>query len=634
MERDSDRFRCLSRRSVVLAGMKLALLGTLAGRMYYLQVTESPRFRMLAEENRINTRLLAPSRGLVIDRFGVPLAVNEQDFRLVLVAEQAGDAEATLTELTRYIPLDEQALGRILRDLRRKPAFVPVTVLENLSWEEVSRIEVNTPELPGLSIHEGELRHYPAADATAHLLGYVSAVNEADLTDDPVLTLPGFRIGKTGVERQLDLNLRGEAGTSQVEVNAVGRVIRELSREEGTPGAETQLTIDSGLQRFMQNRLAERESASAVALDIETGEIYAMASSPSFDPNDMARGIKPALWSGLLNDKYHPLTNKAIDGQYAPGSTFKVMVALAALEAGVVRPNQSFTCNGSLVLGNHRFHCWRKRGHGRMDMLQGIGQSCDVYFYEVAKLVGIDLIAEMAQRFGLGRVTGIDMPGEKPGIVPTRAWKLANIGERWQGGETLVTAIGQGFMLSTPLQMAKMTAQIANGGYEIQPHVVRRMGPPRDPAVVGAVAIDTETRPLGPSLGVSPESLKMIVDGMVEVTSGPRGTARGSQLAIEHLRMAGKTGTSQVRRITAEERAAGVTKNEDLPWERRDHGLFIGFAPVHAPRYATAVVVEHGGGGSSAAAPIARDVLRECQLRNIAGRIVSAGLTPPGTREG
>ncbi len=344
----------------------------------------------------------------------------------------------------------------------------------------------------------------------------------------------------------------------------------------------------------------------------------------------MALGIEPEAWSALISDPYHPMTNKAIDGQYAPGSTFKVLVALAALEHGLVDPSDTVYCNGSMVLGNHRFHCWRERGHGSMNLLQGIAQSCDVYFYELAKQVGIDHIAEMAQRFGLGSTSGIDVPGERPGLIPTRDWKLANIGESWQGGETLITAIGQGFVLATPLQLARMTAQLVNGGHMIQPHVVRRVGPPDDSSVVGAVATADGLPQRGPSLGVNEDALRRIVEGMVEVTSGPRGTARGSQIAIEHMRMGGKTGTSQVRRITPEERAAGVTKNEDLPWERRDHALFIGFAPVQAPRYATAVVVEHGGGGSRAAAPIARDLLQECQLRNIARRIVSADARPPG----
>ncbi len=634
MERDSDRFRSLTRRTAVLGAMKIGLLGTLAGRMYYLQVTESERYRMLAEENRINMRLLPPSRGLIVDRFGEPLALNRQYFRLVMVAEQAGDVEATLAKLSEYVPLAGDERLKVIRNLRRRAAFVPVTIKENLSWEEVSRIEVNTPELPGLTIEEGELRAYPAGDATAHVLGYVGAVDEDELNDEPVLSLPGFRIGKTGIERQLDLKLRGQAGTSQVEVNAVGRVIRELDegRVEADPGSEIQLTIDVGLQRFAQNRLAQHESASAVTLDVRTGEIYALASSPSFDPSVMALGIEADAWSALVNDPYHPMTNKAVDGQYAPGSTFKVIVALAAIEHGLVDPEQTVQCNGSMVLGNHRFHCWRERGHGRMNLLQGIGQSCDVYFYELAKLVGIDNIAEMAKRFGLGKITGIEVPSERPGQIPTRDWKLANIGESWQGGETLITAIGQGFVLATPLQLARMTAQLVNGGHIIQPHVVRRVGPLDDETVVGAVASADGLPEPGPSLGVKEEALRRVVEGMIEVTSGPRGTARGSQIAIEHMRMGGKTGTSQVRRITPEERAAGVTKNEDLPWERRDHALFIGFAPVQAPRYATAVVVEHGGGGSRAAAPIARDLLQECQLRNIARRIVSADAgRPPGT---
>ncbi len=621
MGRDTDRIRSLTRRALVLGGVKLGLFGVLGGRMHYLQVTEGERYRLLAEENRINLRLIAPSRGQILDRFGAMLATNNQNFRVVLVAEQAGDVEATLGKLSDIVPLTAADIGRVIRDIARRRRFVPVTVRENLSWEQVSRIEVHTPELPGLSIDVGESRNYPLGEAAAHILGYVGAVSEAELTGDPVLTLPGFRIGKAGVERQHDPLLRGNAGASRVEVNAYGRVIRELDRTEGTPGRDVQLTLDIGLQEFVQQRLSTELGASAVIMDVHNGEVYAMASQPSFDPNLFATGIDAETWQALSTDPFGPLGNKVIAGQYAPGSTFKMMVALAALEDGM-SPTHAMYCPGHLDMGNHRFHCWRRGGHGTMNMIEALSQSCDVYFYDVARRIGVDKIAAMADRFSIGRRTEIDLPGEAPGLMPTRAWKQATLGSTWQPGETLVVSIGQGYMLTTPLQLAVMTARMVNGGKVVQPHVTLRQGGPGQPIIM----------PETPSIGVSARALGIVTQGMIHVTSSPTGTARSAQIREPGMQMGGKTGTSQVRRITMAERATGVLRNEQLPWRQRDHALFVAFAPVHAPRYAAAVVVEHGGGGSRVAAPIARDILTECQRRNPAGRVVagSAQAAPPG----
>ena len=624
MERDLERSRSLTRRALVLGGVKLGLFGTLAGRMYYLQITERDRYAMLAEENRINIRLLAPSRGEIVDRFGVPLAVNDRNFRVLLVAEEAGDVEETLRRLSRFAPLDDADVERVLRDTARRRAFVPVNVRDHLSWEQVARIEVNAPELPGLSIDVGEVRRYPFGEATAHIVGYVGAVSEEELTGDPVLTLPGFRVGKSGLERQLEDRLRGVAGNSQVEVNAFGRVIRELGRDEGEPGAEVQLTIDMGLQSFVQERLTTEYSAAAVVLDVHNGEVFALASHPSFDPNLFTTGISSQNWSRLINDEYGPLNNKATSGQYAPGSTFKMIVALAAMEHGVAGPGHQVYCPGFMDLGNHRFHCWRRGGHGWLDMVDAIAQSCDTYFYDLSRRVGIDNIAEMANRFGIGETVGIDLPHEANGLMPTRGWKQAQLGTPWQQGETLIASIGQGYVLATPLQLAVMTARMVNGGLAIQPHLTMRLGGPDQPL------IDPER----PSLGISDRSLAVAVDGMMEVTRiGGRGTARGAQIQDEDMRMGGKTGTSQVRRITMAERMTGIIRNEDRPWRQRDHALFVGYAPIQAPRYACAVVVEHGGGGSRVAAPIARDILHEAQLRSPARRLFTETAGAPTVPE-
>ncbi len=632
LNEDHSRFKTFSRRAALLGGGKALLFGALAARLYYLQVVESDKYATLAEDNRISLRLLPPPRGRIVDRFGQPLAANEQNYKVVLVAEQAKDVERTLDRLAQIIELKPGERERIMTEVRKKRAFVPVTVREYLDWEKVSRIEVNAPDLPGISIDVGQTRDYPFGKQLAHVLGYVAAVSESELknTEDPLLELPGFKVGKNGLEKAYDEKLRGTAGTSTIEVNAVGRTIRELKREEGTPGKDLVLSVDSRLQTYVQQRLSAEKSASVVLMDIASGGVLAMGSVPSFDPNAFNLGISSAHWRKLLNDPLHPLTNKTTAGLYNPGSTYKMVVALAALEAGI-DPAQEVYCPGHYKLGNARFHCWKRYGHGKMDMHAAIKESCDVYFYDVARKVGVDKIAEMSHRLGLGDETGLDLPGERGGTIPTKAWKRAQIGEPWQGGETLVTAIGQGFVLTSPLQLAVMTARIA-GGHAVTPHFARDLQPraddsPKAQAVDAAQAVSkARDAPAGgaadgpaaqaamfPQLDIAQTHLDLIREAMDAVVNEQGGTAYGKRITRDGWAMAGKTGTSQVRRITMAERRAGVIDNDDLPWRRRDHGLYVAYAPVHAPRYAVAVVVEHGGGGSKAAAPIGRDVLTEAQ---------------------
>jgi len=609
MYRDSGRYKLFSRRVAILGGGKLALLGLLAGRMYQLQVVESDRYTTLAEENRINLRLLPPPRGRILDRYGRPLAINQENYRVSLVAEQVQDVDAILDALSRIISLGDHERQRILRKVRRRRGFVPVTVRENLQWEDVSRIEVNAPDLPGLSIEVGQSRQYPFAHDFSHVLGYVAAVSEKEVTGDPLLELPGFKIGKNGVERVFDRNLRGKAGNSQVEVNAVGRVIRELSRQEGQPGDDLRLTIDRDLQKLAADRLKKEKSAAAVVMDIHNGDVLVLSSVPGFDPNEFVTGLSSRSWRRLVNDPRTPLINKAISGLYAPGSTFKMVVALAALEANIVRPDHRVFCRGFTQLGNARFHCWKKHGHGWQDIYDAHKNSCDVYFYDIAKRIGVDRIAAMARKLGLGEKTGVDLPSEKGGVIPTRAWKKALIGTPWQQGETLISGIGQGFILTTPLQLAVMTARLANGGEAVTPRLVR---PER---------IDgKDDTPKFKKLAISRASLDVIRDGMNQVTNEHGGTAYRARISEKGMEMSGKTGTAQVRRISKAEREMRVLKNHERPWRKRDHALFVGYAPSDDPRYAVAVVVEHGGGGSKVAAPIARDLLLATQKRDPSNR--------------
>jgi penicillin-binding protein 2 len=578
--------------------------------MYQLQVLESDRYKLLAEENRINMRLLPPPRGRILDRAGLPLAGNRENYRVVLIAERTSDVDKTLDELGELIPVDDDDRRRIWREMKRRRSFVPITIRENLNWGQVSKIEVHAPDLPGIVIDVGQSREYPYGSHAAHVLGYVSAVTEADQVGDPLLELPGFRIGKTGVEKHHDLKLRGKAGNSQLEVNALGRIIRELSRQEGQPGDDVGLTIDLGLQKLTVEKLEDKISAAAVVMDVNTGAVIAMASVPGYDPNVFNIGLSQADWKSIVRDPHTPLTNKAIAGQFSPGSTFKMMVALAALEHRVIPPETTLYCKGHVVLGNARFHCWKKYGHGWLDMNGAIEQSCDSYFYEISKRLGIDNIAEMARRFGLGALSDIDLPGEKPGLIPTAAWKRRAIGEPWQGGETLVTGIGQGFVLTTPLQLAVMTARIASGR-QIKPHLVRSI-------ISGGVATTIPVEK-APPLNISKDELRLVKAGMNAVMNSPKGTARGSKIRKKGWEMAGKTGTSQVKRISKHERDTRVLKNKERPWKDRDHALFVAYAPVERPRYALAVVIEHGGGGSAVAAPIARDIMLEALRRDPSG---------------
>jgi penicillin-binding protein 2 len=615
MKAEKGRRTVFTRRVLLLGAGKTALLGLLGARLWQLQVKESERYAVLAEENRVSMRLLPPPRGRITDRFGVAIAENRLNWRAMLVAERTDDVSATLATFSQVVPLTDGERARIERDVRRRRRFVPVLVREFLDWEDMARIEVNAPDLPGILTDVGQSRTYPFGELFAHLVGYVAAPAEADLDGDPMLQLPGIRIGRAGLERTHDRALRGTAGRVQLEVNAVGRVIRELDRQEGTPGQDVTTTLDAGLQAAVAKRI-ENDSAAVVVLDARNGEVMAMASSPSFDPNIFAEGVSAAQWRAWTSNRRNPLVNKAVSGLYAPGSTFKMVVALAAMEGRVVTPAERIFCAGVTQLGDSKFHCWKRGGHGALDMREAIKQSCDCYFYEVARRIGIDRIAAMARRFGLGVELELELPGARAGLVPTREWKRATQGVAWQQGETLVHGIGQGFTQVTPLQLAVMTARMVNGGRAIQPHLTR---------AIGGQLVRGHRPEDWPAMGIPDAHLRLMVDSMAGVVNERGGTAWASRLPGElGAAMGGKTGTTQVRRITMAERERGLRRQEDLPYEWRHHALFVGFAPVETPVYAMAVIVEHGGGGSAAAAPVARDVLIETLTRDPARRT-----TPP-----
>lgn len=598
MNRDNDKGKVLIRRSLIMALIKFLLLMVIIARLYYLQVYQADRYKTLADENRISTRLLVPPRGIIFDRNGVTIASNQQNFQALIVAEQAPNVQETLDAFKKIMPLSEAEEERIKKDLKRNRSFVPIKIRDNLSWEEVSRIQLNAPDLPGIVIDEGLTRYYPFGAGMAHILGYVSSVSDKDVKDDPLLEVPGFKIGKSGIEKYLEKALRGESGNLKLEVNAYGRIMKEIERVDGIPGKDVQLTIDSRLQQKAFELFGE-ESGAAVLLDVHTGEILAFVSAPSFDPNMMTQGLSTEDWNALLHNERNPLTDKAISGQYSPGSTFKMIVALAALEAGVIKPETRTYCAGKMFLGNHAFHCWKKEGHGHLNVVEALQHSCDIFFYETAQKLGIEKIADMARRFGLGSKINIGLENEKAGLIPDKEWKLRRFGEPWQQGESLISGIGQGYILTTPLQLATMTARLVNGGYEIKPTLLK--------------VSDGEKSKIR-KIDVSPTNLELIKEGMYAVVNKPGGTAWRSQFDYHGQRMGGKTGTTQVRRITMKERREGIKKESELPWRLRNHALFVGYAPHDNPKYAVAVLVEHGGGGSSVAAPLAGKILREAVM--------------------
>ncbi|PCD78083.1 penicillin-binding protein 2 [Pseudothioclava arenosa] len=595
----AESTREISRRAALLGGAMGAIVGVLGLRMRKMQLEQADQYRTLAEGNSVKIRLIPPARGLIYDRNGVLIAGNEQNYRVTITRESTDDLERTIAALQELIPISDSEALDILAELRKRAPTVPVTVADQLSWEEFSRLAVNAPALPGVTPEVGLSRSYPQGPDFAHVIGYVGPVSDYDLSriedPDPLLRIPKFQLGKLGIEAKYEENLRGQAGQRRVEVNSGGREMRELGRQEGDPGANLQLTLDHALQNFALARLGD-ESAAAVVMDVTNGDVMAIASAPSFDPNLFVRGISNADYRALTEDDHRPLADKTVQGQYPPGSTYKMVVALAGLEAGIIGPGDTEYCPGHFTVSGRRFHCWKRGGHGTVNLAKSLEQSCDVFYYELAMKVGIEKMSEMAKRLGIGVRHELPMSAVREGVAPTKDWKQQRFDQPWQIGDSINASIGQGYVLATPLQLAVMTSRIASGR-EISPRLVR--------AVDGTELPQTEA----PDLGLSAAGLEQVRRGMFQVVNGSSGTARGSMIAAKEWRMAGKTGTSQVRNITAAERARGVVSNDDLPWNRRDHALFVCYAPFDAPRYAVAVVVEHGGGGSTAAAPIARDIM-------------------------
>lgn len=593
----------LSRRTAIMGLGGLGMFGVLGARLYNLQVTNAENYIALSEDNRFNYNVLLPSRGQILDRHGEALAVNIPNYRVVLIPERTPDIDKALSEVRQVIDIDERALKRIERDLKSNPKFVPITIKDNVEWEQFAALNMGIYDLPGVIPEVAEGRAYPNDGIFAHTLGYIGRAGDQDIErdEDPLLRQPTFRIGKTGVEAAADKSLRGSSGRLKVEVNAMGRIVREWPdpQDAATSGQDVFLTLDAHLQKFAAEQFGEASGGISV-IDCMTGELRTLLSMPSFDANLFVNGLTQADMDRLNNDPKRPQFNKVIGGGYPPASTYKMAVMLAALESGLIDPDREIFCVGKMRLGNRTFHCWKRNGHGPVDMRESLKQSCDTYYYEISQIIGISKIADMARRLGLGQDYDIGISGETKGIVPDEAWKQARLGASWRTGDTLNASIGQGFVLASPLHLAVMTARLANGADALTPSLM----------------IGQDITPFE-SLDIDPAHLAYVRDAMFSVCEEPGGTAyRIDSLGLGGPKMAGKTGTGQVRGISASERATGVRKNNEVPWELRDHSIFVGYAPFDQPRFAVGTIVEHGGSGARRAADITRAVLSEALKRD------------------
>ena len=578
----SSLAQSFARRSFVVGAIQGGIGLLLAARMGYIAVAENEKYEMEAESNRVNLSLIPPRRGWILDRDGSPLASNRADFRVDIIPERLIDRAATvatLSQLLRFTPAETQDL----RDKLDKAAgFQPVQVADGLDYDSFAAVSVRLPELQGVVPTRGFSRFYPTGPSVGHLIGYVGAASREEYEAEPVplLVTPGFKLGKDGLEKEFEQMLRGEPGARRVEVTASGRIVRDLEMREDVQGQAIQLTIDGPLQDYAARRLG-LESGSVVVMDCLTGDLLCMASMPSFDPNSFSDGIGRVEYQMLSQNERVPLRNKVLKGLYPPGSTVKPMVAMSFLEAGL-DPKETASCGGGLRVGNRVFHCWQRGGHGTVDMAKGIYQSCDVYFYHFAQRLGMDVIAPMAKRCGMGQEFPLPVASQFFGTVPDPAWKLNKYGQEWQPFDTVNATIGQGYMLANPLQLAVMAARLATGN-----------------RILPRLMLDKRAPGFG-SMDFHGDHVHMIQQAMSDVVNGP-GTAGRARLPIDDVLMAGKTGTAQVVSLS-------VGGGKGGQWKYRDHGLFIFFAPFDKPRYAGAVVIEHGG-GSGAAYPIARDVM-------------------------
>jgi len=613
-----SKAKLISRRMFVLSAIQMSVFIIIVIRLFYLQISENLKYRSLSDRNRLREWKTIPQRGVIRDYFGTQIADNTQVFQLHMIPEDVKNLEDVFFKLSRIINFSDSKKRNLIKRIKKRKAWEPVIVSDNLSWSEFSRLNLFLHEIEGVKPVVSMARKYPADGSSPHTLGYVADTSVKDLQDSKFLreiNVPGLKTGKNGLEKSLNDVIIGTPGLQRFEVNAYGKRIKELKFIEGQSGKDFKTTLDYEIQKFSTESLGDTSGAVCV-MDIYTGDIISLVSTPTYDPNKFVLGITNKEWQELISDSRKPLINKSISGLYPPGSTIKPVVALSALENDIVNTKFAVECTGSIEKYGQTYHCWKEKGHGYMNLRSAIKQSCDVYFYEISRRLGIDRLAETSKKFGLGGKVLDEFNEEKKGVVPNTEWKLKNIGKNWFIGETLISGIGQGYFQSTPLQLCLMISQFANGGHKIKPRIIDDkyavqpiINAWRDEFISRANKSNSDNSILT-KLYNNKENINFVLDALYGATNEPLGTSYRSRLTKSGYIYAGKTGTSQVRTITKEERKLKL-KTKDIEYKRRDHSLFVAFAPYKKPRYGISVVIEHGGSGSSAAAPVAKKIIKK-----------------------
>ena len=588
---DKKQYSVLNRRTFFLYVLKLSLFTVVGWRLFNIQINESDKYKTLSKNNQIDVEIIYPLRGKILDKNNKVLVENKKVFDVYLIPENTKDVNVTLNELSKIVKIDFSKKRKILELSKKVKKFEKIKILENIDWNTLEKIEANKFKTQGIFISQDFMRIYKYNNIFSHILGYINKPNQGEMDLPYISNMPNLDIGKEGLEKGFNPTLVGKPGQREIEVNSYGRIIREISRKDSIKGKDLQITLDLRIQNYALNLLNSHKAGSIVLMSIENGNILCMASTPSYNPNKIITKPNKEYWNSILENELSPLTFRSIQGLYAPGSTFKMIVAIAGLYHGVIDTNTSHSCNGKIGLGDRLYHCWKNNGHGVMNVENAIKESCDVFFYEISKKIGIDKIAEVAKDFGLGKTYEIFLENQKKGIVPSKKWKKDNIGESWYPGETLISAIGQGFVLTNPLQLATMTSIIASNGKKIEPNILQNRGE------INFKKLDKYN-----------EAIKIIKKSMFKVVNEAKGTAFKSRSDL--VDYSGKTGTSQVRRITVEERESDDFRKKEVEWKKRDHALFVGYMPSDKPKYAISVVIEHGGSGASTAAPIAKQIFQ------------------------
>ena len=627
-----QKLHTINRRMFIISVAKIVVFSGIIARLFSLQINENKKYLTLSDRNRLREWRLPPIRGEFLDYFGKTIAGNIKVYQLHVIPEQVEDFKYLMLRLKDILQLSNSEFSKIIKKKKSQRSWETLIISENLNWDQFIKVNYFLHELIGAKPVLSLSRDYPFKENYTHVLGYVNQANKQDILENEIIKknyVPGLRVGKTGLEKFFENDLIGTNGIQRYEVNAYGKRINELDYKEGENGKTIKLTIDTEIQKFC-NELLNNKAGSISVMDIYTGEIIAMHSSPSFNPNLFLFGISQDDWQLIKNDPLKPLTNKTLTGLYSPGSTIKPIVALSALESNVISPNFRVNCKGKMEMYGQTYHCWKKKGHGIVNLKEAIKQSCDTYFYEIARKLGVDRLKETAIKFGLGEKVLKDVfSNEKKGLVPSTKWKKDNLGKGWVLGETLITGIGQGYIQTTPLQLCLMTAQLANGGYKIYPritvnenektfeeikyiiqHNAERAKETRDGlSEVSEQFLNFINHKKHEPLYKNPENIKFVLDAMFSSTNEIRGTSYSSRIEDPKYQFAGKTGTAQVKRITEKARELEL-KTMDIPYNDRDHALYIAFGPYKDPRYSLSILIEHGGSGSSTAAPIAKKLFK------------------------